>query len=360
MAILEEETHKKFGYYPRDLSSGSHKRIIVKCDECGKVKESEKKQYRALCRSCTMRGNRNPMYGISLRGEEHHNWQGGPVERRCIKCGKIFLVSQYKVKNGKGLFCSRECYALAQSENSNGKNNPNWHGGRIQRICQKCGKVFKVNPSVIKAGNGKFCSQKCARSARITKQETRDKISIAGKGKIVSETTRKKISDTHKGEKNWAWKGGLTKCTCEVCRKIFEIPPSLIKKGRRKYCSRKCMGAANTGKKNPNWKNGASFEPYCYKFNEQFKQYIRTKFGNVCFLCGKTEEENGKHLCVHHVDYRKSCGCVNTKEEKKSDDSSCQFVPLCISCNSKVNFNRDLWERRIKNEMKNKLNGWYI
>jgi hypothetical protein len=33
--ILEEETYKKFGYYPRDLSRRSGKRILAACDKCG-------------------------------------------------------------------------------------------------------------------------------------------------------------------------------------------------------------------------------------------------------------------------------------------------------------------------------------
>ena len=112
------------------------------------------------------------------------------------------------------------------------------------------------------------------------------------------------------------------------------------------------MSKHRRGENGANWKNGASFEPYCVKFNEPFKEYIRNKFGRICFLCSKTEEENGKKLSVHHVNYNKACGC--------DGDETCQFVPLCASCNSKVNKNRKAWEKKIKDKMKNKLNGWYI
>ena len=43
------------------------------------------------------------------------------------------------------------------------------------------------------------------------------------------------------GEKNTKEK---VKCTCPVCNKDFEVLPSRIKKGRGKYCSRKCKGKA--------------------------------------------------------------------------------------------------------------------
>lgn len=148
------------------------------------------------------------------------------------------------------------------------------------------------------------------------------------------------------------------------CGKTFEIYPSRIVDNRGIYCSLVCRNKAQSenrrGENNASWKGGISFEPYCEKFNDEFKEYVRTKFGRVCFLCGKTEEENGRKLDVHHVNYNKACGCAETEEDRKTDDELCQFVPLCRSCNSKVNGNRDLWERRIKNEMRNKLNGWYI
>ena len=52
MAILEEETYKKFGYYPSDLSLYSGKKILATCDDCGKIRETSKHSYRSLCLSC--------------------------------------------------------------------------------------------------------------------------------------------------------------------------------------------------------------------------------------------------------------------------------------------------------------------
>ena len=159
-----------------------------------------------------------------------------------------------------------------------------------------------------------------------------------------------------KGTKNGHWKGGEVKRICQTCGIEFPVKPSEIKKGWARFCSQKCQGKWRSiylrGENSSTWKNGASFEPYCHKFNEEFKEYIRDKFGRACFLCPITEEENGQRLSVHHVNYNKDCGC--------DEDETCQFVPLCRSCNSKVNKNRDIWEAKIKAMMKNKLNGWYI
>lgn len=86
--------------------------------------------------------------------------------------------------------------------------------------------------------------------------------------------------------------------------------------------------------KNPNWRGGKSFEPYCYKFNNKFKEYIRDKFNRRCFICGVSEKCNEKELNVHHIDYNKTSIC---------NGKSWSFVPLCNKCHGKTNFNRWYW-----------------
>ena len=198
---------------------------------------------------------------------------------------------------------------------------------RVVAVCDDCGKVRTTPKHDYRA----LCGSCCKKGERSY---------VFGK----------------KGKDTPTWKGGLAKRTCEFCGNEFPAVPADIKRGRDKFCSRACYGKwqskHNRGKNSRNWNNGASFEPYCHKFNEEFKEYIREKFGRVCFLCSKTEEENGQRLSVHHVNYNKDCGC--------DDDETCQFAPLCVSCNSKVNKNRKMWEAKIKAMMKNKLNGWYI
>jgi hypothetical protein len=102
------------------------------------------------------------------------------------------------------------------------------------------------------------------------------------------------------------------------------------------------MSIAKKGKKNCNWRGGISFEPYCIKFDEAYKQLIRNKFDNRCFWCGLTPEENGRALDVHHVNYNKQCGC---------DESKCICVPLCRRCHSKTNTDRDGWQEKIMKKL---------
>jgi len=52
-------------------------------------------------------------------------------------------------------------------------------------------------------------------------QEARDKIRKAHLGKIVSESTRQKLSESHRGEKSVLWKGGIYKTNNELRRSGF-------------------------------------------------------------------------------------------------------------------------------------------
>jgi len=94
-----------------------------------------------------------------------------------------------------------------------------------------------------------------------------------------------------------------------------------------------------SGENNANWQGGSSFEPYCYRFNNELKKKIRNRDNRVCQNCGKTKIENGKRLCVHHIHY---------------DKENCypDLITLCHSCNVKANGNRDYWEEYYMNILK--------
>jgi predicted transcriptional regulator len=78
------------------------------------------------------------------------------------------------------------------------------------------------------------------------------------------------------------------------------------------------------------WKGGLSYRPYCYKFNKPLKEEIRKNFGRVCFICEKTQRDEEKNLCIHHVNYDKSQEC----------DRNCILIPLCNFCHLRTNGNR--------------------
>jgi hypothetical protein len=88
-----------------------------------------------------------------------------------------------------------------------------------------------------------------------------------------------------------------------------------------------------SGENASNWQGGIGNFPYSFEFNEEFKILIRERDNNTCQLCGKTKEQEGRNLCVHHIYYDKENSC--------SDEND--FTALCHSCNAKVNFNREYW-----------------
>jgi len=85
------------------------------------------------------------------------------------------------------------------------------------------------------------------------------------------------------------------------------------------------------GKLSPIWQGGKSFEPYGLEFNEELREVIRNRDRRKCFICEKTELENGRKLMVHHIDY-----------DKRNNDPK-NLITLCHSCHSKTNYNRDYW-----------------
>ena len=128
--------------------------------------------------------------------------------------------------------------------------------------------------------------------------ESRQKISEAGRHRKHTPETRVKISESNKGK---------------------------IGSNRGKRFSsehKKKIGDALRGEKCYLWQGGKSFEPYCPKFNNVVKEEIRTVFQRKCFLCGSTEDK--KPLMVHHCDYDKGQGCG----KKWNLSSPLQFLPF--------------------------------
>jgi len=174
------------------------------------------------------------------------------------------------------------------------------------------------------------------------------KLSVFNKGKKLSKEHRKKISDTKKGKPvSEATRIGRaldrtgSKASDETKQKMSISRKQWLDNQPAEYLQR--QAEIKTGELNPNWQGGASFEPYCHKFNDRFKERIRDQFNRLCFMCGKPEKENGRKLSVHHINYDKDCLCNNLK---------CEFVPLCDSCHGKTGSHRDDWEQLIYNKLK--------
>jgi G:T-mismatch repair DNA endonuclease (very short patch repair protein) len=215
MVILEEETYIEYGYFPCTLKSKSNKKILVVCDNCGSLREIEKSHYHPLCKSCTMKGRRNPA------------WNGGLTKRTCLMCGKIFYKKPSELKKGYGKYCSLECMGKAMR----GEKHPRWKGGRVKQICKYCGNTFHARKCDIIRGQDKYCSVKCFQEFRRTSIDA----------------------------------------ICQTCGNAFTVIPAKIKRGHGKYCSRSCTVKAQRHNAKPHkTQPELIFEDLCTKTNLPF------------------------------------------------------------------------------------------
>lgn len=163
-----------------------------------------------------------------------------------------------------------------------------------------------------------------AKKGVLKSQEHKNKISAARKQHYIDHPeTRTKLSESKKGIKNPMFGTHHTK---EWCKRI---------------------GDMERGDKCHLWRGGISFEPYCVKFNNEFKERVRAFFGYICQGCNAPQ--NGERLHIHHVNFRKDACCA--------EDVIPLFVPLCRSCHGKTQFNRDYWQEYFTEMITSKYDG---
>lgn len=155
---------------------------------------------------------------------------------------------------------------------------------------------------------------------RKASDETKIKMSLVRKGLPKSQDHRDKIGNGNRGKY----------VSPEVCQKIS------ISKIEKQLSGEKCHL----------WKGGISFEPYCQKFNNEFKNRVRNFFGNACVECGSPQIK--EKLNVHHVNFDKQTCC---------NEGLPLFVPLCRSCHTKTNTNRKYWETHFTEMINNYYGG---
>jgi len=144
----------------RGKNHHAYNRVPRTCEQCGKTFEVapnvvERGGGRFCSRDC-----QNRRRSENLIGEKSANWKGGDARVVCSQCGIEFDVPRRNVKTDRGNFCSKDCYVQWQAENvPSGKDSPYWE--RVTCSCEVCGKEFEKKPSVIADGKGRFCSKEC-------------------------------------------------------------------------------------------------------------------------------------------------------------------------------------------------------
>lgn len=128
----------------------------------------------------------------------------------------------------------------------------------------------------------------------------------------------------------YATRGLLIRDQCPKCytqmwrykKDIGRLCVNCDNSDRKKYYS---------GKGNPAWLGGLSYEPYTNHFSDDMKEFIRIRDNYTCQLCGKHQSDEFRKMSIHHIDY--------IKEHSYPSN----LITLCTACNSHVDANRKYW-----------------
>lgn len=130
--------------------------------------------------------------------------------------------------------------------------------------------------------------------------------------------------------------GKRKKVKCKNCGKEMLILNSILKTGRKKYCSKKCYtekminGKIIKEKNNPNWKGEAT------GYSGKHSWIYRVK-GNkrICEHCGRTDKKKYEWANIDHK-YRRVLS---------------DYKRLCTSCHRIYDLENGLIEKRVINKL---------
>lgn len=128
-------------------------------------------------------------------------------------------------------------------------------------------------------------------------------------------------------------KGKTKEFHCDHCGKLSHMPASQFNKFKYHFCGSECrksnLDYVNRGKNSYLFKDGKT----CLKRGigwTKIRREVRERDGFACRVCGKTEEELGKKLDVHHIKpYRE----FKTSQEANVYEN---LISLCSSCHHKI------------------------
>ena len=203
---------------------------------------------------------------------------------------------------------------------------------RLDLVNKKFNKLLVTGLNSIRKGNSVWdCKCDCGKSSVVSASDLKSgRIVSCGcywynliktrvspsKGRKMSDATKKLMGERHKGKSYPGWK----------------MPQHAIDKMK-----------LIIGEKKASWKGGISYQKYPREFNRELKLLVRKRDGFICCLCKKTEEEElcklNRVLSVNHIDYNKKNCSINN------------LNTLCVSCNAKVNKDRDKWTNYFKKQL---------
>jgi len=289
-----KDRHKKY----TDKKIYSPNKIKSNCAYCHKEIFLEKKALKSQRNFCSCKCNN------AMRGKERT--RNKPIKKYCLLCNKEYEVSYAKRKQK---YCSNKCCNQA-----NGKNKKKIK--QTNAICSICKKPYYTKPSHLL--NSKYCSKECMGKST----EHNNLISIAKIGKEKFDILSKQ------------------KHYCKLCNK--EIPIKYRGFKTNTFCSKECLSKGISGKNNPLWEGGISFEPYGLAWTRKLRKTIRERDNHTCQLCNKHKMQLKKNLFVHHIDYM------------KINNFTFNLISLCNSCHTLTNHKRKYFKKFFQDYLSDK------
>lgn len=130
-------------------------RVLKQCPICDNkfaVIKTQLHKRKYCSRSCAAKARTD---------SKNSNWRGGKIVRECETCGRQFTAKQKDVRAGYARFCSRKCWGQSRSLEFRGENGCNWQGGPVDKACLNCGRQYEINKSRLDTSS--FCSRECQR-----------------------------------------------------------------------------------------------------------------------------------------------------------------------------------------------------
>lgn len=165
-------------------------------------------------------------------------------------------------------------------------------GEWITVYCEVCGAARELPVYRVRVGKGRWCSRACRGRAMVAgMNEKRPSPKLYAKPPI------------HRGTDNNKWKGGGTTCTCKHCGQQFKRDTYLLggKSGHTgDYCSKACRNEYRrlyeSGERSPFWVGG----PNTYRGRDwrRARMAVVTDQAGVCAECRRFV---GDSLPVHHI-----------------------------------------------------------
>lgn len=212
-----------------------------------------------------------------------------PAKCTCKQCGRSFVVFPSKIKEGRGMHCSRECRIASTRR-------------RTLTQCETCGVSINAIPSDVSRGYAKFCSRACyyqqlKRKNHININCTncaqpftrrRDRVNSGGNfcsRRCAQNARRTLIRETR---------------ACQCCGENFNFRVVITEKGRSRglFCSRRCamssagvaLASHHTNRPNRVWTNAIL---------RRFMEWT----GDTCAfpLCESLKSRSKWNLCWLHA-----------------------------------------------------------